>query len=73
MQIIGEYRWLHPEYRRPSHNGNYLIGFIGTAIIPALSPSQNEFCILEHQNVIRLDENLHITHMDDKLASFCLA
>ncbi|CAF1129306.1 unnamed protein product [Rotaria magnacalcarata] len=67
IQIIGEYRWLHPDYRRPSNNGDYVLGFVGTAIIPNLSPSQNEFPIPEHQNVIRLDENLHITHMDDKL------
>ncbi|CAF1197775.1 unnamed protein product [Rotaria sordida] len=67
IQIIGEYRWLHPDYRRVSHNGDHLLGFVGTAIIPNLSPSQNEFPIPEHQNVIRLDENLHITHMDDKL------
>jgi hypothetical protein len=72
VQIIGEYRWLHPDHRRPSHNGDHLLGFIGTALIPNLSPSQNEFPIPEHQNVIRLDENLHITHMDDKLVFFFL-
>ncbi|CAF1087046.1 unnamed protein product [Adineta ricciae] len=67
VQIIGDYRWIHPDHRQSSHNGNHLLGFVGTAIIPNLSPSQNEFPIPEHQSVIRLDENLHITHMDDKL------
>lgn len=70
VQIIGEYRWLHPDHRRPTHNGDHLLGFVGTALIPSLSPSQNEFPIPEHQNVIRLDELLHITHMDEKFVLF---
>ncbi|CAF3657452.1 unnamed protein product [Adineta steineri] len=67
VQIIGDHRWLHPDHRRTSHNGDHLLGFVGTAIIPSLSPSQNEFPIPEHQSVIRLDENLHITYIDEKL------
>ena len=57
---------MHPDHRRASHNGDHLLGFVGTALIPSLSPSQNEFPIPEHQNIIRLDEHLRITHMDDK-------
>ncbi|CAF1207448.1 unnamed protein product [Didymodactylos carnosus] len=68
VQIVGEYRWLHPSYRKSDiTDTNHIIGFVGAALIPCLSPSLNEFTIPEHQHVIKLSHTMHIMHIDEKL------